>query len=106
MIALTLLHPNKDIPLQKWSFESATQVRIGRADDNDVVLLSAVVSRHHVELRRNGNQWEIVNLGANGTFIKGKSIQQTPVIDGIIVRLASSGPKLQIHIPSEGASIR
>jgi pSer/pThr/pTyr-binding forkhead associated (FHA) protein len=106
VIALTLLHPNQDIPVQNWTFETATKVRIGRAFDNEVVLYSAVVSRHHVELRRNGNQWEIVNLGANGTFISGKSIQQTPVTDGTIVRLASSGPKIQIHIPAEESRSR
>jgi pSer/pThr/pTyr-binding forkhead associated (FHA) protein len=106
VITLNLLHPNQSIPVQNWTFPTETKIRIGRAIDNEVVLYSAVVSRYHVELRRNGNQWEVINLGANGTFIGDKSIEQTPASDGMIVRLASSGPKIQLHIPSEESPLR
>ena len=75
-------------------------IRIGRSTDNEVILYSAVVSRHHVELRFDGAEWEIVNLGANGTYIDGKRIAQIPVDDGMIIRLASSGPKIQIRLGS------
>ncbi|MGP1384332.1 MAG: protein kinase domain-containing protein [Thainema sp.] len=71
-------------------------IRIGRSTDNHVVLYSAVVSRHHVELRQQGNQWEIVNLGTNGTYVDGKRITQMPAQDGVIIRLARSGPNIQI----------
>jgi len=66
-----------------------------------VILYSAVVSRHHVELRRVGNAWEIVNLGTNGTYLDGKRITQVPVKDGAIIRLARSGPNIQIRIGVE-----
>lgn len=101
VITLTLLHPLQSVPVQSWPFENESLIRIGRSTDNEVILYSAVVSRHHVELRRNGSEWEIVSLGANGTYIDGKRITQMPVVDGMIVRLASSGPKIQIHIDSE-----
>ncbi|HBB35094.1 MAG TPA: phosphopeptide-binding protein [Cyanobacteria bacterium UBA8803] len=101
MITLTLLHPLQSVPVQSWPFESESVIRIGRSTDNDVILYSAVVSRHHVELRRNGSSWEIVSLGANGTYIDGKRITQMPVVNGMIVRLASSGPKIQIHLEGE-----
>lgn len=103
MITLTLLHPLQSIPVQSWPFENESLIRIGRSTDNEVILYSAVVSRHHVELRRKGTDWEIVSLGANGTYIDGKRITQMPVVDGMIVRLASSGPKIQIHIESENS---
>lgn len=97
MITLTLLHPIQSIPVQTWTFENDAVIRIGRSTDNNVILYSAVVSRYHVELRFTDNQWEIVNLGANGTYLEGKRITQAPVTDGVIIRLARSGPNIQIH---------
>ncbi len=101
VITLTLLHPLQSVPVQSWPFETESLIRIGRSTDNEVILYSAVVSRHHVELRRKGSDWEIVSLGANGTYIDGKRITQMPVVDGMIVRLASSGPQIQIHIEGD-----
>ncbi len=101
VITLTLLHPLQSVPVQSWTFEPESVIRIGRSTDNEVILYSAVVSRHHVEIQRNGLGWEIVSLGANGTYIDGKRITQMPVVDGMIIRLASSGPKIQIHLEGE-----
>jgi pSer/pThr/pTyr-binding forkhead associated (FHA) protein len=101
VITLTLLHPLQSVPVQSWPFETESLIRIGRSTDNEVILYSAVVSRHHVELRRNSSDWEIVSLGANGTYVDGKRITQMPVADGMIIRLASSGPKIQIRIEGE-----
>ena len=98
VITLTLLHPLQSSPVQSWTFEPESVIRIGRSTDNDVILYSAVVSRHHVELRREGSLWEVVNLGANGTYLEGQRIEQASVVDGMIIRLASSGPKIQIRI--------
>lgn len=100
MITLTLLHPIRSTPVQSWSFEQEPVIRIGRASDNHVILYSAVVSRHHVELRQVETSWEIINLGANGTYLNGKQITQVPVVDGVIIRLARSGPNIQIHLGS------
>lgn len=72
MITLTLLHPLKSVAVQKWNFDPNSVIRIGRANDNDVVLYSAVVSRHHLEIRPRGKDWALINLGSNGTFINGK----------------------------------
>lgn len=106
MITLTLLHPLQPVPVQSWTFRNETKISIGRSTSNEVVLYSAVVSRHHVEIRKAGNEWELVNLGANGTYIDGKRITKTMVIDGMIVRLASSGPKIMIEIESFGEQDR
>ncbi len=73
-------------------------IRIGRSTDNQVILYSAVVSRRHVELRRVGLEWEVVNLGTNGTYLNGKRITQMMITDGAIIRLARSGPNIQIRI--------
>lgn len=98
MITLSLLHPIKQIPVQVWTFSDESVIRIGRSTDNQVVLYSAVVSRHHVELRRIGSGWEIANLGTNGTYLDGKRINQGPIRDGAVIRLARSGPNIQIRM--------
>lgn len=103
MITLTLLHPIQSIPVQSWTFEHEAVIRIGRSTDNHVVLYSAVVSRHHVELRRDDSQWEVVSLGANGTYVDGKRISQMPIVDSLVIRLARSGPNIQIHVGSFSA---
>ena len=100
MITLTLMHPTQSLPVQSWTFESESVIRIGRANDNDVIIYSAVVSRHHVELWKDPTGWEIINFGANGTYVNGEPIVQVSVEDGIIIRLGNSGPKLQVAIGS------
>jgi serine/threonine-protein kinase len=101
VITLSLLHPIKQTPVQVWTFENESVIRIGRSTDNHVILYSAVVSRHHVELRRVGADWEIVNLGTNGTYLDGKRIDQVTVNDGAVFRLARSGPNVRIRLNSE-----
>ncbi|MFM7794903.1 MAG: FHA domain-containing protein, partial [Microcystis panniformis] len=103
MITLTLLHPSQATPLQHWQFDNdQSTILIGRALDNHVVLYSAVVSKRHLEIRHNNrDDWELENLGANGTFLNGKPIEKTTVVDGMVVRLAASGPQIQIRLINE-----
>jgi len=101
VITLTLLHPLQSVAVQSWKFGEEPSIKIGRATDNEVVLYSAVVSRHHVEIRRSGaEEWEVVNVGSNGTYIDGERVEQTKALDGMVVRLAKSGPKILIEIES------
>jgi len=103
VITLTLLHPSQATPLQHWQFDNdQSTILIGRALDNHVVLYSAVVSRRHLEIRHNDrDNWELENLGANGTFLNGKALEKTAVVDGMVVRLATSGPQIQIRLIDE-----
>lgn len=98
MITLHLLHPVDSNPVQTWQFEQSVQLSIGRSSNNDVVLLSSVVSRHHVELQRQTMGWLIISKGANGTFLNGEAVDKIQVIDGMIIRLATTGPKMQIRL--------
>ena len=43
-------------------------------------------------------------MGANGTYINGNRVDKALAIDGMIIRLASSGPKILIKIESEESS--
>lgn len=103
MITLSLLHPLNKNPVQHWTFEDESVIRIGRSTENDVVLYSAVVSRHHVELCRTETGWEIRNLGTNGTYLEGKRVSQAPAKDGIVIRLARSGPNIQINLGEDSS---
>lgn len=76
-------------------------IRIGRATDSHVILYSAVVSRHHAELHRTPAGWVIKSLGTNGTYLDGRRIQDMAVDNGVVIRLARSGPNIQIHISED-----
>jgi pSer/pThr/pTyr-binding forkhead associated (FHA) protein len=95
-IVLSLVN---SIPVQNWTFISEDVIRIGRATDNHVILFSAVVSRHHAEIRWSEvDGWQLVNISMNGTYIEGEAIKKTNLTEGIIFRLATSGPKIQIQV--------
>lgn len=95
------MHPTQSVAVQSWTFESQSVIRIGRANDNDVIIYSAVVSRHHVEIWKDPSGWEIINFGANGTYIDNEPIVQVAVEDGMVIRLGNSGPKLQVALTSD-----
>ena len=96
-IVLSLLN---SIPVQSWTFSSEDVIKIGRATDNQVILFSAVVSRHHAELKWDDtiSGWQIFNISPNGTYVDGAAISTLKVTDGMTIRLATSGPKIQIKL--------
>ena len=51
--------------------------------------------------KKSGEDWEVINLGSNGTYVDGVQVERAKVLDGNIVRLASSGPKILIKIESD-----
>ena len=74
-------------------------LRIGRAEDNDIVLADLSVSRHHAELRNIAGRYEIADLDShNGTFLNGIRVRTAPVTGQDIIgigpatfRLAGDG---------------
>ncbi len=93
---LTLLDPEKQTPLQQWSFESESIIRIGRSPENHVVIPNALVSREHLELQRvnsgTDRQWYLVNSGTNGTFVNGILMSQGWISDGASDRVGAGRP--------------
>jgi DNA-binding NtrC family response regulator len=52
-------------------------LRIGKANDNDVVIDHPTVSRNHLVVRRQGDQVVVTDLGStNGTFIDGAQVRE------------------------------
>ncbi|MFE3108951.1 FHA domain-containing protein [Kitasatospora indigofera] len=75
----------------------ARTIRIGRADDNDLVLDDLVVSRHHAELRvLPDGRYEIADLAShNGTFLNGGPVTAAPVGPADIIGIGHSAFCLQ-----------
>jgi pSer/pThr/pTyr-binding forkhead associated (FHA) protein/soluble lytic murein transglycosylase-like protein len=75
-------------------------VRIGRAETNAIVVNDDVVSAEHLELRKSGARWEVVDLGStNGTYIDGERVTRVVLGANTAVRLGPGGPKLRLTIP-------
>ena len=56
---------------------------IGRSRDCDVVLSDPNVSRHHAELRRDGDGWKVVDLGStNGVRVNRRQVEEAPLQSG------------------------
>ena len=64
---------------RSFEFELARdEIYVGRAaDSNDVVLDDGQVSRRHASIKRNGQEFMLIDLNsANGTFINGQRVKE------------------------------
>ncbi len=102
VIILHLLDPWKRTPIKTWRFPVKTTIRIGRAADNDVILNDILVSRYHAELccyrdPENLGRWYLKSLGAIGTFVDGRLVDESKLANGSLIQLSSTGPILEFH---------
>ncbi len=66
--ALVALGHDFSIPLIR--LPNTETLRVGRDDDNDVIIRHPAVSRHHAQLLRQGECWLVQDLGSdNGTYL-------------------------------------
>ena len=66
-------------------------ITVGRGSDCDLVLDDPTVSKHHLELRRQGADVVLVDLGStNGTRVNGAGIRDRVLADGDEVRLGAT----------------
>jgi len=66
-------------------------VTVGRAPDCDLVLNDPTVSKHHLELRRQGADVVLVDLGStNGTRVNDAGIHERVLADGDEIRLGAT----------------
>lgn len=81
--------------------------RLGRAPDNEVLIDAdaAVVSRHHAEIRKNGEQFVITDLKSfNGTLVNGQRITAAVTLcGGDQIQLGAGGPILRLIDPAHPA---
>ena len=87
------LGPNRELsrPLRLLPIDPGTPqmslvsdpVRVGRADDNDLVLADPEVSRHHARLEPVGQGWRAIDLGStNGTWVNGVRLNAAAIDAG------------------------
>lgn len=113
MVIFTLLEPQTNQPLQQWEFSEQLLIRIGRAQNNDIVLHGYFqVSRQHLELRlidTNTEEWQLVSRGTNGTLVNNIFVTETILQHNDLIRLAENGPvfkfELQSHLIKETAAV-
>ena len=61
--------------LARREFLIGEALELGREPDNDAMLPDPKVSRHHARIRRDGERYELADLGSsNGTFVNGERI--------------------------------
>jgi len=75
--------------------------RIGRSSDNDVVITdAAIVSSHHIEIRKEGNEYRLCDLKSrNGTYLNGQRvIEEVLLSPPCVIRLGADGPELSFTL--------
>jgi predicted component of type VI protein secretion system len=94
-VRLQLLPTAHGSSLQSWDFDQKTLIQIGRASDCDVVIAHPVVSRSHACLRYDTGQWYLSVISQNGVYVDGERVQNVRLSEGVIFRLAATGPYLR-----------
>jgi DNA-binding response OmpR family regulator len=86
--ALLVLHIDGQLQ-QTWSLAQAV-TRIGRWEDNDIVIADRWISRHHAEIRRQGNRYLVADLDSkNGLFLNGQRLGRPIALeDGDRIQIA------------------
>lgn len=66
-------------------------IKIGRNPDNDVVISDSTVSRKQAILTRSGSTYRIENVGGSSTFVNGKAVTRSTVLQDLdLIRLGST----------------
>src|SRR5579875_2130067 len=74
---------------RQHTYELVTPITLlGRGTDCDLRLVDPGVSRHHAELRVEGGNVVLVDLGStNGTFVNGQPVKHVALADGMQIML-------------------
>ena len=102
MVIFTLLEPQTNQPLQQWQFSQQSSIRIGRAQNNDIVLHGYFqVSRQHLELTKiEPDKWQLVSRGTNGTLVNNTFVTEAILQHEDLIRLAENGPVFKFELES------
>lgn len=105
MVIFTLLEPQTNQPLQQWEFSEQSLIRIGRAQNNDIVLHGYFqVSRQHLELNLidpHQEKWQLISRGTNGTLINNNFVTEAIINHDDLIRLAENGPVFKFELESQ-----
>ncbi len=105
LVVLTTDFAGKDFPCTR------SELRVGRTDDNDIVIDHRSLSRTHCKLVREDNgEWRVIDMqSANGLMVNGESYAQVTLRRGDVlelghVKLKFVGPTDDVALPSASTS--
>ena len=83
---------------REWHFSEQEIIKIGRSRDCDVCVNHPRVSRLHTLVLTDEDRWMITGVGANGTFVDGRRIEQHVLSrSGCTIQLCANGPILEVR---------
>ncbi|MEW5738400.1 MAG: sigma 54-interacting transcriptional regulator [Myxococcota bacterium] len=83
------------------SYPLGETLRIGKAPDNDVCIEHPTVSRNHLVVRRQGDQFLVQDLGStNGTFIDGAQVREGFLRPGALLEVGDVQLRFQPQLKS------
>jgi transcriptional regulator with GAF, ATPase, and Fis domain len=79
-------------PDEKKKFDlNRKSTRIGKKEDNDVMLMDNTVSRHHVEIEQTADSYLLKDMNStNGTYINGLKVKEAYLSPGDVIKIGSS----------------
>lgn len=81
------------------SYPLGQSLKIGKAPDNDVVIEHPTVSRNHLIIRRQGDQFLVQDLGStNGTFVDGAQIREGFLRAGALLEVGDVQMRFQPQV--------
>jgi pSer/pThr/pTyr-binding forkhead associated (FHA) protein len=94
IITVQLIHIYGPLKGEIQDFSKET-ITIGRHPASDLKFPAdlTIISRKHAEIKREGNQFRLIDRSTNGTFVNGKKITETLLRDGDVLEFADGGPK-------------
>src|SRR5512134_85015 len=83
------------------TFKVKLTTRIGREQDNDVVILDPKMSRYHAQISMEAGQWTLADLGSsNHTYLNGVAVTEpTPLQPGDRISLGET--ELTLKMPGQ-----
>ena len=95
-MAVLILYP--DTPHERICTLDRPLTRIGRAEDNHIVIEDETVSSYHAMLEKRGETFYVVdNHSTNGTEVAGREIQSYALAHGDLISFGDVVSRLEIH---------
>lgn len=86
---------------ERWAVMDGRPLDIGRGPDNGLILVDALVSRHHARLTRRGDRLVISDAGStNGTRVNGLVVREAVLDMGDVIDVGSH--RLEVLPPEPG----
>jgi pSer/pThr/pTyr-binding forkhead associated (FHA) protein len=105
-VVIDLLDSSFERTIKSWSFADRERITIGRADDQDVEVSDAYVSRTHAQLVIRNDEWVLVSVGRNGVLVENKPITELVMRGEAKFRLGASGPCLRFRTTGKAESVQ